>query len=180
MHKSNKRTKSTKISSLFPKRGNRNTKRTEKHKNKMTHGKSPFLRTHFSGSCAKIIPSLMNIEIFINKTIYIFIYFLHTIPEKSLEYFGAFPSDIISCWTPFSSERRRQKTMCAKRRLNRPSHPRDLIRVYVVPCINFSSFDIKNAPREGSDQFVRVRNRNLRWPHISKGTFSLVTAVMIV
>ena len=32
-HKSNKRTKSTKISSLFPKRGNRNTKRTEKHKN---------------------------------------------------------------------------------------------------------------------------------------------------
>ena len=38
-HKPNKRTKSTKISSLFPKRGNRNTKRTEKHKNKMTHGK---------------------------------------------------------------------------------------------------------------------------------------------
>ena len=30
-HKSNKRTKSTKISSLFPKRGNRNTKRIEKH-----------------------------------------------------------------------------------------------------------------------------------------------------
>ena len=39
-HKLNKRTKSTKISSLFPKRGNRNTKRTEKHKNKMTHGKT--------------------------------------------------------------------------------------------------------------------------------------------
>ena len=39
-HKSNKRTKSTKTSSLFPKRGNRNTKRTEKHKNKMTHGKT--------------------------------------------------------------------------------------------------------------------------------------------
>ena len=39
-HKSNKRTKSTKISSLFPKRGNRNTKRTEKHKNKMTHSKT--------------------------------------------------------------------------------------------------------------------------------------------
>ena len=39
-HKPNKRTKSTKTSSsLFPKRGNRNTKRTEKHKNKMTHGK---------------------------------------------------------------------------------------------------------------------------------------------
>ena len=38
-HKPNKRTKSTKISSLFPKRGNRNTKRTEKHKNK-THGKT--------------------------------------------------------------------------------------------------------------------------------------------
>ena len=37
--KSNKR-KSTKINSLFPKRGNRNTKRTEKHKNKMTHGKT--------------------------------------------------------------------------------------------------------------------------------------------
>ena len=31
-HKPNKRTKSTKISSLFPKRGNRNTKRIEKHK----------------------------------------------------------------------------------------------------------------------------------------------------
>ena len=39
-HKPNKRTKSTKISSLFPKRGDRNTKRTEKHKNKMTHGKT--------------------------------------------------------------------------------------------------------------------------------------------
>ena len=38
--KPNKRTKSTKISSLFPKRGNRNTKRTEKHKNKMIHGKT--------------------------------------------------------------------------------------------------------------------------------------------
>ena len=36
--KSNKRTKNTKISSLFPKRGNRNTKRTKRHKNKMTHG----------------------------------------------------------------------------------------------------------------------------------------------
>ena len=39
-HKSNKHTKSTKISSLSPKRGNRNTKRTDKHKNKMTHGKT--------------------------------------------------------------------------------------------------------------------------------------------
>ena len=39
-HKPNKRTKSYKISSLFPKRGNRNIKRTEKHKNKMTHGKT--------------------------------------------------------------------------------------------------------------------------------------------
>ena len=39
-HKRNKCTKSTKFSSLFPKRGNRNTKRTEKHKNKMTHGKT--------------------------------------------------------------------------------------------------------------------------------------------
>ena len=39
-HKSYKRTKSTKISSLFPKRGNRNAKRTEKHKNKITQGKT--------------------------------------------------------------------------------------------------------------------------------------------
>ena len=39
-HKPDKRTKSTKISSLFPKRGNRSTRRTEKHKNKMTHGKT--------------------------------------------------------------------------------------------------------------------------------------------
>ena len=39
-HKPNKCTKSTKISSLFPERGNRNTKRTEKTKNKMTHGKT--------------------------------------------------------------------------------------------------------------------------------------------
>ena len=39
-HKPDKHTKSTKISSLFPKQGNRNTKRTEKHKNKMTHGKT--------------------------------------------------------------------------------------------------------------------------------------------
>ena len=41
-HKPNKYTKSTKISSFFPKRGNRNTKRTEKHKNKMTHGKTYY------------------------------------------------------------------------------------------------------------------------------------------
>ena len=39
-HKSNKRTKSTKIISLFPKRGNRNAKRTEKHKNKITQSKT--------------------------------------------------------------------------------------------------------------------------------------------
>ena len=39
-HKSNKRMKSTKISSLFPKRGNGNAKMTEKHKNRMTQGKS--------------------------------------------------------------------------------------------------------------------------------------------
>ena len=39
-HKPNKTTKCTKIRSLFPKRGNRNTKRTEKHKNKRTHGKT--------------------------------------------------------------------------------------------------------------------------------------------
>ena len=38
--KSNKRTKSTKISSLFPKRGNHNAKRTEKYKNKVTQGKT--------------------------------------------------------------------------------------------------------------------------------------------
>ena len=39
-HKPNKRTKSTKIS--FPKRGNRNTERTEKHKNKTTRGKTQY------------------------------------------------------------------------------------------------------------------------------------------
>ena len=39
-HKPNKRTKSTKISSPFPKKGNRNAKRTENHKNKMIHGKT--------------------------------------------------------------------------------------------------------------------------------------------
>ena len=38
--KPNKCTKSTKIRYLFPKRGNCNTKRTEKRKNKMTHGKT--------------------------------------------------------------------------------------------------------------------------------------------
>ena len=39
-HKSNKRAKSPKISSLFPKQGNLNAKRTEKHKNKMIQGKT--------------------------------------------------------------------------------------------------------------------------------------------
>ena len=39
-HKSNKRMKSTKISSLSPKRGNRNAKRTEKLKNIITQGKA--------------------------------------------------------------------------------------------------------------------------------------------
>ena len=38
-HKSNKRTKSTKISSLFPKQGNRNVKRTENYKKKITQDK---------------------------------------------------------------------------------------------------------------------------------------------
>ena len=38
--KSNKPTKSTKNSSLFPKGGNRNAKRTKKHKNKITQGKT--------------------------------------------------------------------------------------------------------------------------------------------
>ena len=37
---SNKRTKSTKISPLFPKRGNHSAKRTEKHKNKIIQGKT--------------------------------------------------------------------------------------------------------------------------------------------
>ena len=37
---SNKHMKSNKISSLFPKRGNCTAKRTEKHKNKMTQGKT--------------------------------------------------------------------------------------------------------------------------------------------
>ena len=35
-----KRTKSTAISSLFPKRGHRNAKRTEKHKNKIAQDKT--------------------------------------------------------------------------------------------------------------------------------------------
>ena len=34
------RTKSTKIGFLFPKRGNRNAKKTEKHKHKITKGKT--------------------------------------------------------------------------------------------------------------------------------------------
>ena len=38
--KSNKRTKSIDISSLFPKRGNRNAKKTEKLKKKITQGKT--------------------------------------------------------------------------------------------------------------------------------------------
>ena len=38
--KSNYRTKNTKISSLFPMRGNCNAKRTEKYKNKITQGKT--------------------------------------------------------------------------------------------------------------------------------------------
>ena len=38
--KPNKRTKSTNINSVFLKRGNRNTKRIEKHKNKITQGKT--------------------------------------------------------------------------------------------------------------------------------------------
>ena len=49
-HKSIKRTKSTKISSIFPKRGNRNAKKTEKHKNKVaqstTYNKSPRRINH--------------------------------------------------------------------------------------------------------------------------------------
>ena len=50
-HKSIKRLKSTKISSLFPKRGNRNAKRTEKHKNKMALGKTYNKRREKSREC---------------------------------------------------------------------------------------------------------------------------------
>ena len=54
-HKSNKHTKSTKISSLFPKRGNRNAKRTEKHNNKITQcktqNKSPRRINHKATKC---------------------------------------------------------------------------------------------------------------------------------
>ena len=60
-HKPNKRTKSTKVSSLFPKRGNRNTKRTEKHKNKMTHGKTYNLFEIFTSESSSI-----NVSIFFN------------------------------------------------------------------------------------------------------------------
>ena len=42
--KSNKRTKSTWNGSLFPKRGNRNAKRIEKHNNKITEGKTKVNR----------------------------------------------------------------------------------------------------------------------------------------
>ena len=49
------RTKSTKTSSVFPKRGNRNAKRTEKHKNKITQGKkenkSPRRINHKATKC---------------------------------------------------------------------------------------------------------------------------------
>ena len=38
--KSNKRKKSTKTNSLFPKQGNRDAKWTEKHKNKITQDKT--------------------------------------------------------------------------------------------------------------------------------------------
>ena len=59
-HKPNKRTKSTKISSLFPKRGNRNTKRTEKHKNKMTqkktYNKSPRRINHKATKSKSLTP----------------------------------------------------------------------------------------------------------------------------
>ena len=40
MHKWNKRTKNTKISSLFHNWGNHNAKMTEKHKDKITQGKN--------------------------------------------------------------------------------------------------------------------------------------------
>ena len=39
------RTKSTKISSFFPKRGKRNAKRTENYKNKITQGKTLNIST---------------------------------------------------------------------------------------------------------------------------------------
>ena len=45
-HESNKRTRNIKISSLYPKRGNRNAKRIEKHKNKMTHDCEPSNQLH--------------------------------------------------------------------------------------------------------------------------------------
>ena len=52
-HKSNKRTKSTKISPLTHKRGNRNTKRTRQHKNKRTHGKTSPRRINHKAKKSK-------------------------------------------------------------------------------------------------------------------------------
>ena len=54
-HKPNKRTKSTKISSLFPKRGNRNTKRTEKYKNKMANLKTTVIPAGIAPAIATAI-----------------------------------------------------------------------------------------------------------------------------
>ena len=51
--KSNKRTKSTKISSLFHKRGNHNAKRTEKHKNKITQGHNKSSRINHKATKSK-------------------------------------------------------------------------------------------------------------------------------
>ena len=70
-HKPNKRTKSTKISSLFPKRGNRNTKRTEKHKNKMTHGKTYNIsprRINHKATKSKTITSTTALERSVEQT----------------------------------------------------------------------------------------------------------------
>ena len=70
-HKPNKRMKSTKISSLYPKRGNRNTKRTEKHKNKMTHGKiynkSP-LRINHKATKSKTNTGTTALELSVEQT----------------------------------------------------------------------------------------------------------------
>ena len=68
----NKRTKSTKISSIFPKRGNRNTKRTEKHKNKKTCGKThnkPPRRTNHKATKSKTNTGTTALERSVEQTI---------------------------------------------------------------------------------------------------------------
>ena len=70
--------------------------------------------------------------------------------------------------------------ICSKQDANMPAHPRSLIRVFVVHLKNSCIFGYSNFARKRfwSDCENAQADLNIRWAHMSEGTFSDVAALI--